>query len=241
LHLLRTSGADPIVYVRHAVELRAMSEDEMAMKFNLELGQAVRREERKSDSMSALIEMHKRHAESVYSVLTQQLASHAGELVDSSLSESSLLSLVAGQVHQHSTWRRYADRIADMLTLGLPAACQTHRPRNEPHLQEICDGILRGQDSLLVREFPFLRWSSSATKPDWSAEGMRLWVELKYIRQPRDIRQITGAIAADITKYGDNQRNVLFVVYDPGHLVVDETAFSSDIARHQGMLVRFIR
>ena len=79
------------------------------------------------------------------------------------------------------------------------------------------------------------------TKPDWSAELLNLWVEMKYIRKPSDIRPITEAIAADITKYGDNQRYVIFIVYDPGHLVTDEGEFSSEILRRPTMRVRFIR
>ena len=73
-------------------------------------------------------------------------------------------------------------------------------PENEPRLQEICDGILQGHDSDLEREFPFMRWSASATKPDWSKEGLGLWVELKYVREKKDVLRITGDIAEDITK-----------------------------------------
>jgi hypothetical protein len=79
------------------------------------------------------------------------------------------------------------------------------------------------------------------TKPDWSAELFNLWVEMKYVRKASDIRPITEAIAADITKYGDNQRYVLFIVYDPEHHVTDEREFSSEILRRPTMRVRFVR
>jgi REase_DpnII-MboI/Queuosine biosynthesis protein QueC len=228
-------------YVRHALELNGMADEEMAARFNLEFSQAVRHEERRGASVQAYIAMHKRHASSVDTVVKQQMTVHSAGFVDGTLCDSSLLALVAGQRHRESIWRRYAERIVHMLASGLPVACKSHPPKNEPHLQEICDGILRGQESLLIREFPYLRWSSSATKPDWSAEALSLWVELKFVRQASDIRQITEDIAADITKYGDNQRHVLFVIYDPEHLVVDEPSFASDISAHEGMIVRFIR
>ena len=32
--------------------------------------------------------------------------------------------------------------------------------------------ILRADDNQLIREFPFLRWGSTATKPDWSARKL---------------------------------------------------------------------
>ena len=76
----------------------------------------------------------------------------------------------------------------------------------------------------------------------WSSPSrLLLWVELKYIRKKQDIRPITEAIAADITKYGDNNRKVIYVIYDPHHLVSDDREFAEDIERHEGMRVAFIR
>jgi hypothetical protein len=228
-------------YVRHALELDRMSEEELGIRFNLEFSQAVRNEEQRGASVQAYIAMHKRHASSVDMVVKQQMAIHSAGFVDGTLCDSSMLALIAGQRHREPIWRRYAERVVHMLPSGLPVACQTHQPKDEPHLQQICDAILRGHESSLLREFPYMRWSSSATKPDWSAEALSLWVELKYIRQRRDRRQITEDIAADITKYGDNQRHVLFIIYDPQHLEVDEQSFASDIPAHEGLIVRFIR
>ena len=52
---------------------------------------------------------------------------------------------------------------------------------------------------------------------------------------------VTTAIAADITKYSDNRRRILFVVYDPSHLVTDEQGFSEPILKREGMLIHFLR
>ena len=163
-------------------------------------------------------------------------------LADAELPPNCMLNLVVGQ-HEHlkTTWRRYCDRIADILTAGIPTICQKTKPKDEPHLQEMCDGLLRSHDLTLEREFPLLGWSSSKTKPDWSNEGLRVWVELKYVRKKADIRHITEDIAADITKYGDNARRTLSVVYDPLHLVLDEAEFCAPIDARPEMMVRFIR
>lgn len=144
-------------------------------------------------------------------------------------------------MHQVPVWRRYADRIMELLQAGVPTACKTHKPKNETHLQEICDGILKGHNGTLRREFPFLTWGSSLTKPDWSAEELSLWIELKYVRKREDIRQIGAAIAEDITKYGDNGRNVLYVVFDPDHLITDEREFAEPILKRLTMQIRFVR
>jgi hypothetical protein len=152
-----------------------------------------------------------------------------------------MLALVYGQEHQPSVWERFAKRVADVLADGIPAAYASQPPANEARIQELADALLRGQDVQLQREYPFLRWSASATKPDLSAEGFALWVELKYIRQRADVRRATEDIAADITKYGDRGRRTLFAVYDPNHCIPDDTAFSADIQEHAGMFVRIIR
>jgi hypothetical protein len=229
-------------YIRHAFELSRMSEQEMATKFNLEISRAVRAlRGNKRESAQKLIEMHKHHGETVWNVVTQKLTANLPSLLAGDLPQNSMLMTVAGLQHLTNSWIRYGQQVSALLERGVPVACNSHKPENEPHLQEICDGILKANESKLVREFPFARWSSSMTKPDWSLDGVSLWIEAKYVRQKRDIRQITEDIAADITKYGDNQKHVLYVIYDPSHLIVDEEEFSQPISKRQDMMVRFIR
>lgn len=123
---------------------------------------------------------------------------------------------------------------------GVPVACKSKKPATEPDLQEICDGILTANDDTLIREFPFMQWSSGSTKPDWSAEELKLWVELKYVREKKDVAPIREAIAADITKYGDNGRRVLFVIYDPFQLIPNRQKFSDPISKKAEMLICYI-
>ncbi len=228
-------------FARHINELTQMSEEDIAEKFNLELTRAVRFEPNRKEAAQKLIRLHKRYAETSSRVIQQQLEKHSEALLHGNLPKTSMLGMIAGQQHTIPSWHSYSDKIADLLQMGIPKACKTHKPKNEPHLQELCDAILAGKDTELIREFPFMRWSSSLTKPDWSAELLNLWVEMKYIRKPSDIRPITEAIAADITKYGDNRKYVLFIVFDPEHHVIDEGQFSKEILRRPTMRVRFIR
>lgn len=228
-------------YVRHAFELARMNEEDIASRFNRDLSRAVRSFSKPRKIAQKLIEMHKRHGDSVKAVVEQKLRENIAQLIEGSLEKNSMLSMIFGQQHQTSSWRIYADRIVELLSNGIPISCKTKKPENEPHLQEICDGILSAQDGELIREFPFMRWSSSSTKPDWSLEDLQLWIELKYVRKKADIRQVTEDIAADITKYGDNHRYVLYVVYDPSHLITNETEFSAPICQRETMMVHFLR
>jgi 7-cyano-7-deazaguanine synthase in queuosine biosynthesis len=227
-------------YARHAMELSRMAEEQIAARFNPQLTRAVRHMPKQAEAACGLVALHRRHGETVMEVLRQQVENHAQQLVEATLDETSLLSLVASGLHRVSEWTRYAERIVGLLRAGVPAVCKTHKAKDEPHLQEICDGILKGHDVDLIREFPFMRWGAVSTKPDWSAEGLRLWVELKYVRKKADIRKISEDIASDITKYGDSGRRVLFVVYDPGHLVLDQQAFAEPVLKRKGMQMHFL-
>lgn len=228
-------------YARHAMELNQLSAEQIAERFATELSRAVRPLPDRRKAAEELVAMHQRHAATVHTVISNNIKLHAGAIVDGTIPESSLLSLVAGRQHLVSSWRSYAERITDILTKGVPPICQSKKPDNEPRLQEICDGLLQGADIDLTREYPFMKWGSNLTKPDWSNDELRLWVEAKYVRKKADVAQINEDIAADITKYGDNRRRVLFVVYDPEHLIIDEAGFRKPVEARPEMLVCFIR
>lgn len=228
-------------YARHATELHRMTEEVFAKQFNVDISRAIRGATDSSEAAHELYDLHRRHAHGVLRVLAEQLQENATALVSRTLEPSSMLGLIAGQQHQQPLWDTYCDRIGELLQLGIPKACATHPPKDEPHLQEISDSILVAHDDQLVREYPFMRWSTSLTKPDWSQDSLGLWIELKYVRKKTDIREITEDIAADITKYGDNGRRVLFVIYDPKHLILDESRFAAPIVAREQMRVKFIR
>lgn len=230
-----------VSYARHGLELARSTREDIAEKFNTEIGRAARAFSNPTAASLDFINMHLRHGESVRKAIANSVSAHALELFEGGVEPTSLLGLVVERQHLTISWIRFGDRISSILENGLPAACASQAPSNETRLQEICDGLLRGAGENLTREYPFLRWASRMTKPDFSEENSSVWVELKYIRSSSDVRKATEEIAADITKYGDNKRRSLFVIYDPDHLIIDETNFISDIQRHEGNRVKIIR
>src|SRR5258706_1638321 len=229
-------------YFRHYREIAQMSEQEIGTKFNRDLARAARHMRKRSKAADQFTQMHKRQALTVRAVLRSQLERNLDLIADGHLEPSSMLAVLFAQGSLKPTWHEYCDRIQRLLEEGIQTACATHRPHDEPHLQQLCDSCLRGHDLDLVREFPFMRWSLSSTKPDWSSENVPLWIELKYVRSKSDIKRVIKDIAEDITKYGDNNLYVLFVVYDPdAHIKAgDKRTFAGDILRHETMRVHFI-
>lgn len=241
----RKDGQDKNIavnFARHATELNRMSETEIATKFSRDIARAIRTFPNQSETTDEIIQIHKEHGQSVCKVLAQKISENSEILLAGKIDKSSMLFAVASNEHRESSWKSFAERIMQLLNNGVPKACQTHKPKNEPHLQEICDGILlANNEEILVREFPFMRWSSGATKPDWSAEDLSLWVEAKYVRKKEDLGPIREALSSDITKYGDNGRRVLFFIYDPYHLITNESEFSNPINSRETMIMHFLR
>ena len=124
-------------YARHAIELNKMTEENIAARFSAELSRAIRPFEKHADAMDAFIAMHKRHGRVVQVVIEQQVGKYVSNLVGGELPETSMLCMVVGNKHSDSSWKRFADRIVDMLSVGLPRACHTHKPKNEPQLQTL--------------------------------------------------------------------------------------------------------
>lgn len=228
-------------YVRHAMELNQLDSTEIATRFNAELSRAIRPFPNRTTVAEKLVELHRRHGQVVSKVVSEQIQVNSLDLINCKLEPTSLISLVAGQEHRTSRWRAYAERIARVLQEGIPRAYQSTKPKNELELQEKSDALLHAAGEILEREFPFAMWASVRTKPDWSDERKGLWVELKYVRKRQGFTRISEDIAADVTKYGESGRRVLYVIYDPEHCVVDDTEFIAQIEQHPGMMVRFIR
>lgn len=229
-----------IGYIRHAMEIHNESRESIASRFSLEFSRATRYADNPSSLADEYIDAHKRHGASVSYALEKIIKQNMSSIINGTVEKDSFLSLMLTSEHSKPLITRYIGRITQILNDGLPRACATNKPLNEQHLQEICDGILHGSDSIrLSREFPFLRWASALTKPDWSVDGLNLLIELKYIKSTPS--RYTKEIAEDIIKYGDNDMSVLFVAYDPEHKILDENNFCALITKHQNMFVSIIR
>ena len=228
-------------YARYTNEIFLMSENDFVAKYSLELVRAGKIFPNRSKAVRAFAEMQMRHAKIAWGVIEKKVQNFIPQIINGEIEKSSMVALIIGRKHKENSWKRYAKKIFVLLNKGVPIACQTHKPKNEPHLQEICDGILKTHNLDLLREYPFMRWASRLTKPDWSSKKMNLWIEAKYVRKKSDIYKITEAMAADLIKYGDNGNYVHFITYDPSHLIVDEEEYKSDTSRRDWAISDIIR
>lgn len=231
-----------INYVRQAKELAELGADRIVERYSDEIIEANRFLGGNRHSAQQICDLLERHGQTVSDVISSQICANAKQLFEGYLSQSSLIRLVVGNQHQHQEWERFSNAIVECLQRGLPPMCKSGRPKTEPDLQCWCDGLLKSGDLKLQREFPFARWGIVGTKPDWSEEEINLWVELKYARKnSASPGRISEDIAADITKYGDAGKRVLFVTFDPDRLIPDDEDFMAPIIEHNGMRAAVIR
>jgi 7-cyano-7-deazaguanine synthase in queuosine biosynthesis len=81
----RTEGYEKnmaVNYLRHGLELYRMSDEEMAAKFNLELGRAARCFPKQREAAQQFIRLHRRHGEMVYNVVNQELAQNSERILE---------------------------------------------------------------------------------------------------------------------------------------------------------------
>ena len=185
--------------------------------------------------------MHKRHAATVIDVLEDQIVQNKSVIAAGDLSPNSLLSFVISGAHTQESSKLFIDSISNMLAKAVPLACKSEKPKNETHLQDICSAILASAEEDIQREFPYVAWSFSLSKPDFSNKRTGAFIELKYLKKGQAPSKITDQIAADLTKYDTNNRTVLFVVYDPERVISDDETFISGISHHPTAHIRIIR
>ncbi len=231
-----------INYAKNAQLLSKMDENEIAAKFGLELARAARPFSDVSKACNEFIDMHKRFGKAAFNVIGAQVRENAQELISGELPDSSMVSLISRLDHLEPVVSRFANRVSEILKVAIPIACNPKRPANEPELQQLVAATLTSSEAVFVTEFPFMRWSSTLTKPDLSTLlPQELWIEVKYVRPSQGLVKITDAIAADITKYGANNGRVLFAVYDPDRQIKKDSDFIEDIEKHTNMFVSLIR
>jgi hypothetical protein len=229
-----------VSYMRFANEINNMSEEEFEKIYGsliYDVADALDG----YNSISQLIDIHKRHAATVINVLEDQISVNRKLIASGELLPNSLLGFVIAGSHKRESTKVFSENICNILSKGIPTICKSKKPENERHLQEICSGLLNVARDDIHREFPFVFWSFSQLKHDFSNENIGLFIELKYIKKSQPPSKITEQIAADLTKYDINSRHVLFIIYDPERVISDDEEFISGIHHYPTAYMKIIR
>ncbi len=132
--------------------------------------------------------------------------------------------------------------IENFIDARLRSGIQTE-PTCEKDIQDAIDtlfvgrGMQRGVD--YGRETGRVSVSLKEAIPDFVVYSLSLAIEVKFIKERRRIDRIINEIAADITKYAVKYSQIIFVVYDMGH-IQDELQFRQGLINPTNVSVRII-
>jgi 7-cyano-7-deazaguanine synthase in queuosine biosynthesis len=188
-----------------------------------------------------LVAMLHRLAIEVRTVIGQQLSLASAELLAGTLPPHCAIRLAANAEHLRELPERMASAVTKALGQGLPVTFQTHSPGNEREVQDAAEAILASDKSPWLREGPLLPFTVVKTKPDFSTETPRFFIEIKYPKSRERLNHVVTEITSRITVYRKQGASVLFLTYDPHRVIADDARFVSDIRDGSKVFAEVVR
>jgi hypothetical protein len=127
-----------------------------------------------------------------------------------------------------------------VLRQGITEMFVKNKPKNEADLNEKIGALLRTHDAKFRSEYPTVSFACAKVIPDHQNMAEDILVEAKYIRETTSPSVATEGIAADLTKY-QNDKYIIFVIYDPYHNIASDNVFIGDIeakGRNRVVIIR---
>lgn len=113
-------------------------------------------------------------------------------------------------------------------------------PQDEKEVQEKFEDALISVDFKYLREQETITYSSKFYKPDFTFPGIDTALEIKLCNRAGRERDIIAEINDDILAYKSKYPNIIFLVYDVGH-IRDIDRFKADIESHDRVIVLVIK
>jgi hypothetical protein len=109
-------------------------------------------------------------------------------------------------------------------------------PERERNIQDAFENILIGADVEYSREADSIEYSSKTYVPDFTFSRLDLAIDLKLCHRVDREKQLIAEINDDVLAYQTRYGNIVFIVYDLGH-IRDADRFRSAFENHLGVLV----
>jgi hypothetical protein len=113
-------------------------------------------------------------------------------------------------------------------------------PSSEKALQEEFEKLLIGAGVEYSREAKSIEYSTKTYIPDFTVEKASLAIELKVCLDESREKKLPAEINDDILAYKQEYPNMLFVVYDTGH-IRDVDRFAANFEEESGVVVRVVK
>lgn len=228
-------------YVRFAVELASLTEDQFILRYP-DIQDAVVALPSVTDQVARdFVNLHKRHSQAVLKVIKIQSDLRWPDFIAGRLPESCLIAMLGRLEHLRNDRAAFARRLGGLLSREIPKAFRSRQPTKETHIQDVAEALLSAAMERLKREVPQLPFGAVTTRPDFADLRELLFVEMKYTKSKAGLRRVTTEMTSRMLIYRHQGAFVLFVIYDPKHVIGDDEAFSHDLEQHGGVWVAISR
>ena len=231
-----------IDYIRQAISFAQESPDLFHDNYLFDISQVIDYLPSGGNELDRIEELWKLYHGHGYSVRNALLAMRAeyDDVFTSKPKEGSMFSLISEREYLKDDTERLADALEPVLVQGVTEMFAKNRPKNEPDLNEKVGALLRTHDSKFRSEYPTTSFACAKVIPDHENISANILIEAKYLRNKTTPSVATEGIAADLTKY-PKDKFIIFVVYDPTHMIPSDEVFKSDIHAHGRNRVLIIR
>lgn len=228
-------------YVRSALKIEPMTDGNFFATYTELLDSLPWLGDNAETAATKVFELFKRHSHEVLSVIKRKWIEYADQYIRKQLPENCLISMIARQDHFRDPLDVYAIKLGNLIEKSLRLAFQTRRPEREKDVQDQIQATLAAADERLKRENPSLYFSLVQTKPDFSDQDNRLFIEAKYLDRREELNGIVKDMTSRVVVYTDQRASVLFLVYDNGNVINDDDGFAADFVKHDGIYVKVVR
>lgn len=234
----RTTALD---YIRQAISFSIDSIDKFEQEYLADLVQVLDylpENLADADKVSNIWALFSQHGNYVRKALSKMRSLH--DDVFRQIDPHSLLGMVAVREYLRPELIRLADTIASIIEPALGDMFAQTKPKDEPDLNAKLGALLRTHEKSIRSEHPSASFACAQVIPDHLDLDVDLLIEAKYIRGKTSPSKSTEGIAADLTKYPP-EKFILFVVYDPQHMIPSDQIFCADIenkGRNKVLIIR---
>jgi len=228
-------------YIRQAISFSRDSVDKFEDEYLADLAQILDYLPQvlsDSDKVSRIWALFTQHAVHVKRALSRMRSLH--EDVFQQIDPQSLLGMISEREYLRPESARLADTIASIIEPAIGDMFARTKPKDEPDLNAKLGPLLRSHEKLIRSEHPTTSFACARVVPDHLRLDADLLLEAKYIRDGTPPSKATEGIAADLTKY-PSQAFILFVIYDPQHMIASDLIFRTDIeskGRNRVLIIR---
>jgi hypothetical protein len=146
------------------------------------------------------------------------------------------------QVHKGYDPSTESNKLLQIMNLVERGLRKTVRnaPDQERTIQDAFENLLIGADVRYTREAVSVQYSSKSYHPDFTVSALGLAIEIKLCNRAEREKEIIAEINDDILAYQTKFPNLVFVVYDVGH-IRDSDKFADAFETQKNVVVKVVK